>query len=78
MKTVNVREMRNHIGQVLSTAEHGETVVIKRHGRKVAKLSPLDANETGLPSMKALRDRIARKGDPLSRDLVGARKQERY
>lgn len=78
MKTVSVREMRDHIGSVLGEAEQGETVVIKRHGREIAKLSPMDSRETGLPSMKALRSRIERKGKSLSQDVAGARDQERY
>ncbi|VGO12964.1 hypothetical protein PDESU_01518 [Pontiella desulfatans] len=78
MKTVSVREMRDHIGQVLSSAELGETVIIKRHGRKIAKLGPLDATEAGLPSMKKLRDQISNKGKALSKAVIDEREEERY
>ena len=78
MKIVSVREMRDHIGKVLAEAEQGETVVIKRHGREIAKLGPLETQTAGLPSMKALRKRISRKGGALSRDIVDARAQERF
>ena len=41
MGTVNVRELRNHGGDVLDRVEAGETVTIVRAGRPIAQLSPL-------------------------------------
>ena len=38
---MNVRELRNHGGDVLDRVEAGETVTIVRAGRPIAQLSPL-------------------------------------
>jgi prevent-host-death family protein len=41
MPDVNVRELRNHGGDVLDRVEAGETITIVRSGRPVAQLTPL-------------------------------------
>lgn len=41
MAVVNVRELRNHGGDVLDRVEAGETITIVRAGRPVAELTPL-------------------------------------
>lgn len=41
MAVVNVRELRNHGGDVLDRVEAGETITIVRGGKPVAELSPL-------------------------------------
>jgi len=78
MKTVSVREMRDHIGAILEEAERGETLIIKRHGREVAKLGPMDTEKEGLPSMESFRKGINYKGNTLGQDIVDARMQERF
>ncbi len=78
MKTVSVREMRDHIGAILEEAESGETLVIKRHGREIAKLGPMDVQKEGLPSMESFRKGINCKGSTLSQDIVKTRMQERF
>jgi prevent-host-death family protein len=41
MKTVTIRELRNHGGEVVGRVEAGEYVTVTRDGRPVAKLRPL-------------------------------------
>ena len=41
MGTVNVRDLRNHGGEVLARVEAGEQVTVVRSGRPVAELTPL-------------------------------------
>jgi prevent-host-death family protein len=41
MASVNVRELRNHGGDVLERVEAGESITIVRAGRPVAELVPL-------------------------------------
>jgi len=41
MSTVNIRELRNHGGEVIDRVLTGETVVITRAGVPVAELVPL-------------------------------------
>jgi len=40
MKSVSVRDLRNHGGEVLDRVARGETVVVTRDGAKVAELRP--------------------------------------
>lgn len=41
MGTVNVRDLRNHGGEVLDRVGAGETIIVERSGTPVAKLVPL-------------------------------------
>ncbi len=41
MKTVSVRDLRNHGGEVLDAVERGENVTVTRDGKAVAELRPL-------------------------------------
>ena len=41
MKTVGAYEAKVHFGELLTEVEQGETVVVTRHGRPVARLLPI-------------------------------------
>jgi prevent-host-death family protein len=41
MKTATAREIQHQFGRVLARVGRGETVVITKHGKKVAQLCPL-------------------------------------
>ena len=78
MRTVSVREMREQISKILEEAEKGETFVIKRCGREIAKLSPVDTDNGRLPSLGTMRSSIECKGNSLSQNIDGSRMQERF
>jgi prevent-host-death family protein len=40
MRTVQASEAKTHLLRLLDAVEQGETVVITRHGRAIARLSP--------------------------------------
>jgi prevent-host-death family protein len=42
MTTVGAYEAKTHLSRLLEQVEAGETVIITRHGREVAKLVPAD------------------------------------
>lgn len=42
MKTVSAREVQHGFGRYLAKASRGESVVITRHGKKMARLVPVD------------------------------------
>jgi prevent-host-death family protein len=73
MRELGVYEAKTHLPQLLNDVEAGETIVITRHGKPVARLSPI-----GTPKMsvaEAIADiREARKGRSLGglrpRDLI--------
>jgi prevent-host-death family protein len=41
MHTVGSYEAKTHLPQLLERVEHGETIIITRHGRPVARLVPV-------------------------------------
>ena len=41
MGAVNVRELRNHGGEVIDRVVAGETIVVTRSGHRVAELRPI-------------------------------------
>lgn len=43
-RTVTVREFRNHSAQVLDQIEYGDTVLLTRHGRVIARVVPVAAS----------------------------------
>jgi len=63
MKTVQASEAKARLLQLLDDVERGETVVITRHGRPVARLTP-DAErrradiEAAIEAIRALRRRV--------------------
>ena len=42
MKQVGVYEAKTHLPALLNEVERGETIVITRHGRPVARLAPVE------------------------------------
>lgn len=42
MKTIGAFEAKNRLSELLEAAEHGEEVMITKHGRPVAKLVPVE------------------------------------
>ncbi|MGH8241722.1 MAG: type II toxin-antitoxin system Phd/YefM family antitoxin [Steroidobacteraceae bacterium] len=42
MKKIGAFEAKNRLSELLDAAENGEEVVITKHGRPVAKLTPVD------------------------------------
>jgi prevent-host-death family protein len=42
MATVSAYEAKTHLPRLIRQVEQGETVIITRHGKPVAKLAPVD------------------------------------
>jgi prevent-host-death family protein len=42
MTTVNVHEAKTHLSRLLDQAAKGETIIIAKAGKPIAKLTPLD------------------------------------
>ncbi|WP_345035749.1 type II toxin-antitoxin system prevent-host-death family antitoxin [Streptomyces sannanensis] len=70
MKTMTATEVSRNFASVLDRAEHGETIVITRAGRRLAILSPASAGNGA-----ALKDFLARnRPDPeFAEDVESAR-----
>lgn len=69
MTTVGAYEAKTHLSRLLEQVEGGETVVITRHGRDVAKLVPVD-HRSGDPDATIAALLHARKGVRRGRSSV--------
>ncbi len=79
MTTINLKEARKRLGELVEAAEHGETVVLTRRGRTVARLVPPERKRLKkLPDLSAFRASIQVKGKPLSEIVIESRRRARY
>lgn len=65
MKTVQASEAKTHFLRILDDVERGDTVIITRHGKPVARISPQpeveeQRTERAIEGMRALRQRIGK------------------
>jgi len=65
MQTIQAAEARTHFLRILDDVERGESVLIARNGKTVARISPLteidrQAVEQAMEGMRALRQRIGK------------------
>lgn len=79
MKRVTVREARDHLAELLSSAEAGQSVEITRRGQAVAKLVPIKKNKyVPLPDLTEFRSRQNITGEPMSKLVIRERRKARY
>jgi prevent-host-death family protein len=62
---VAVRELRNHVSEVLRRVEQGETIEVTVQGRPVALLTPIDSRPRTMPTREFFAG--LRQADPLLR-----------
>lgn len=65
MRAVQASEAKTHLLKLLDEVEHGETIVITRHGRAIARLSPetdrrQEEIDKAIAAIKAMRKRTGR------------------
>ena len=77
MMEVNVKEARGNFSSLLDRVERGEEIIIKRRGKKIARLISPENNKF-LPSLQNFRDSIKLTGDPLSKAVTDLRNEERF
>ena len=73
MKTVGFTEFRNHASDLMTAVEQGETLLVMRHGRPIAEISPVTAQK---PSWKGPALRLATTGAGLAAAIVEEREHE--
>jgi prevent-host-death family protein len=76
MTTVTLTEFRSHASGMLSRVENGETLLVLRHGRPVAEVTPVANQNNGRPSWKRPGLRLATKGVSLSAAILAERARE--
>ena len=63
MRTVSFTEFRNNASDMMTAVENGETLVVMRHGRPIAEISPVAAQQ---PSWKRPALRLSTTGAGLA------------
>jgi prevent-host-death family protein len=53
MREITVREANQNFSQVIAAAERGETIVVTKNGRPVAKITPQSADRASDPEWRA-------------------------
>jgi prevent-host-death family protein len=76
MKTVPFTEFRKHSSDLFTEVEQGETIVVVRHGRPIAEVSPVSATTDNPPSWKRPRLKLVMRGAGLSRAILEERADE--
>ena len=78
MTTVTFTEFRKHASGLITDVENGETLVILRHGRPVAEVSPVASAPKGLPSWKRHHTPLVIPGVSLSKAILEEREESSY
>jgi prevent-host-death family protein len=79
MNSVNIRQARRRLSEIVDAAERGESVIITRRGRNVACVSPVKpVARRRLPDLSEFRKSLKVKGRALSATVSEARKSARY
>ena len=78
MAIVTLVEAKTHLSELLDRVEAGEPVVITRHGRPVAQLSPVMRPKQPLRSLAEFRAKMPRLRKPSAVLVREMRDDERY
>lgn len=79
MKSINIREARQQLSDLVNEAEHGQSIRITRHGREVAQVGPVDKSDgAALPDLSDFRKSLESSGKALSKIVIKARDEARY
>ena len=79
MGPVSMKEARERLSDLVRAAEHGETTVITRRGKTVARIAPVERKPLkGLPDLTEFRKSIKIKGRSMTEELLAMRREERY
>jgi len=73
MKTIAFTEFRKHASELVTEVEDGETLLLIRHGRPVAEISPVAGNGARTPSWRHPGLRLAERGASLSAAILAER-----
>jgi len=76
MKQVTLTEFRSHASGMLTQVEHGETLLVLRHGRPIAEIRPVENQLDTQPSWKRPALRLSTKGPGLSLAILDERESE--
>jgi prevent-host-death family protein len=80
MTTVSAYEAKTQLPRLLRAAERGETVIITRHGKPVAKLAPVEDQRVAVAEVieRMKRTRARRTRVPLEELLAARHEGHKY
>jgi prevent-host-death family protein len=80
MGSVNFKEARARLNDLISAVEHGESVTITRRGKIVARLVPPESEPASgkAPDLSAFRASLKVKGKSLTQIVIENRRKARY
>ena len=76
MTTIPFTEFRRNASVLLTRVEKGEVLLVTRHGRPIAEITPIAQTETQVPSWKRPGVRLVSKGARLSAAILEERTHE--
>ena len=76
MTTITLTDFRSHASGMFTKVENGETLVVLRHGRPIAEVSPIVDKQDTQPSWRRPALRLAVKGAGLSSAILEERTDE--
>ena len=79
MRKVSTSEAKTHLSALLDDVARGETIIITKRGRPVARLTPPEApaRETAVAAARTLRDLRQRVGWATTEDILQIREEGR-
>ena len=79
MREIQASEAKTHLPQILDDVEQGETVIIKRHGRRIARIVPdVDRRQEEIDkALAGIRELRKRTGRITLKQLLSARDEGR-
>ena len=75
MLTVTFTDFRRRASEMVDAVEHGETVLLLRHGRPVAEVRPVAPPVTQEPAWRRPRERLVVSGVSLSETVIMEREE---
>jgi antitoxin (DNA-binding transcriptional repressor) of toxin-antitoxin stability system len=76
MKTVTFTEFRKNASGLFSEVEKGDTLLVLRHGKPIAEISPASPGRHDRPSWKRPGLRLTAKGTALSAAILQERRRD--
>jgi len=76
LKTVTFTEFRKQASGLLAAVENGETLIVLRHGKPIAEVSPISSGKGKIPSWKKPGLRLVIPGVHLSTAILQERRNE--
>jgi prevent-host-death family protein len=76
MRTIGFTEFRKNASAIITEVERGERLIVLRHGKPVAEISPVSPDPPATPSWKRPALRLTVKGAALSAAILEGRSDE--